>query len=69
MKTFVALVAFLAPAAIMAQTPTTTATGASSTCEAEYIVEDCLNSTQARQEECDSQDYQCQCRAYEAIAT
>lgn len=69
MKTFVALVAFLAPAAIMAQTPTTAATGSASTCEAEYIVEDCLSSTQARQAECGSQDYTCQCRAYEAIAT
>lgn len=69
MKTFVALVAFLAPAAIMAQTPTTTATGSSSTCEADYIVEDCLGSTQARQAECGNQDYSCQCAAYEAIAT
>lgn len=69
MKTFVTLVAFLAPAAIMAQTATTTASGSSSTCEADYIVEDCLNSTQARQAECGSQDYTCQCAAYEAIAT
>ncbi|POS77526.1 hypothetical protein DHEL01_v204077 [Diaporthe helianthi] len=69
MKSFFALVAFLAPAAIMAQTPTTPATGASSTCEADYIVEDCLNSTKARQAECAPNDYTCQCRAYEAIAT
>lgn len=69
MKTFVALVAFLAPAAIMAQTPTTTATGSSSTCEADYIVEDCLGSTEARAGECDSQDYSCLCAAYQAVAT
>lgn len=69
MKTFVSLIAFLAPVAIMAQTATTTASSSSSTCEAEYIVENCLTSTQARQEECGSQDYTCQCAAYEAIAT
>lgn len=69
MKTFVTLVAFLAPAAVLAQTATTTATSSSSTCEADYIVEDCLTSTQARQAECGNQDYTCQCAAYEAIAT
>ncbi|KAG6359129.1 hypothetical protein INS49_012649 [Diaporthe citri] len=69
MKTFVTLVALLAPAAVVAQTATTTATSSSSTCEADYIVEDCLTSTQARQAECGSQDYTCQCAAYEAIAT
>ncbi|KAK7722600.1 hypothetical protein SLS64_001137 [Diaporthe eres] len=69
MKTFVTLVAFLAPAAVLAQTATTTATSSSSTCEADYIVEDCLTSTQARQADCGSQDYTCQCAAYQAIAT
>lgn len=69
MKTFVTLVAFLAPAAVLAQTATTTATSSSSTCEADYIVEDCLTSTQARQADCGSQDYSCQCAAYQAIAT
>ncbi|KAH8785331.1 hypothetical protein F5883DRAFT_534759 [Diaporthe sp. PMI_573] len=69
MKSFVTLVAFLAPAAIMAQTATTTATGSSSSCQADFIVEDCLTSTQARQAECGTQDYTCQCAAYQAIAT
>ncbi|KAL1865659.1 hypothetical protein Daus18300_007035 [Diaporthe australafricana] len=69
MKSFVTLVAFLAPAAVLAQTATTTASSSSSTCEADYIVEDCLTSTQARQAECGAQDYSCQCAAYQAIAT
>ncbi|KAJ0107373.1 hypothetical protein J7T55_009337 [Diaporthe amygdali] len=69
MKSFVPLIAFLAPVAIMAQTATTTASSASSTCDADYIVEDCLQSTTARQQDCDSQDYTCQCAAYQAIAT
>lgn len=63
------LAAMLAPAVVLAQTATTTATSSSSTCGADYIVESCLTSTTETQQACGQQDYSCQCAAYQAIAT
>lgn len=68
-STILSLAVLLAPAAVLAQSETTTATSSSSTCEADYIVETCLTTTQSNQENCGQQDYSCQCAAYEAIVT
>lgn len=43
--------------------------GSSSSCEADYIVERCLSTETDKVEACDPTDYDCQCAAYEAIAT
>ncbi|KAK0385068.1 hypothetical protein NLU13_7546 [Sarocladium strictum] len=43
--------------------------GSSSTCEADYIVERCLSTETDKVEACDPTDYDCQCAAYEAVAT
>lgn len=67
--TIFSLAALLAPAVVLAQDATTAAASSSSTCGADYIVESCLTSTTATQQDCGQQDYSCQCAAYEAIAT
>ncbi|KFA66406.1 hypothetical protein S40285_01295 [Stachybotrys chlorohalonatus IBT 40285] len=38
-------------------------------CEADYIVTRCLETEQAKVEECDTLDYDCLCAAHEAVAT
>lgn len=68
-STIISLAVLLAPAAVLAQSETTTATGSSSTCQADYIVETCLTTTQSTQQDCGQQDYSCQCAAYQAIVT
>lgn len=69
-STIFSLAFLLAPAAVLAQTTeTTTAASSSSTCDADYIVEACLTSTESVQEDCGQQDYSCQCNAYQAIVT
>ncbi|KAH8170499.1 hypothetical protein LIA77_09280 [Sarocladium implicatum] len=45
------------------------APAASSSCEADYIVERCLSTEKDKVEACDATDYDCQCAAYEAVAT
>lgn len=67
--TIFSLAALVAPVAVLAQDTTTTAAASSSTCAADYIVETCLTSTEANQEACGTQDYSCQCAAYQAIVT
>lgn len=67
--TIFSLAAILAPAVVLAQTATTTASGSTSSCAADYIVESCLGTEEAKQEACGQQDYSCQCAAYEAIVT
>lgn len=68
-STIFSLAFLLAPAAVLAQTETTTADSSSSTCQADYIVETCLSTTEATQADCGQQDYSCQCAAYQAIVT
>lgn len=67
--TLFSLAALVAPAVVLAADATTTASSSTSTCDADYIVESCLTSTEAVQEACGEQDYSCQCAAYEAIVT
>lgn len=69
-STIFSLAVLLAPAAVLAQaSETTTAADSSSTCQADYIVETCLTTTEATQADCGQQDYSCQCAAYQAIVT
>lgn len=43
--------------------------GSSSSCDADYIVERCLSTETDKVDACDSTDYDCQCAAYQAVAT
>jgi hypothetical protein len=66
---FILSLAVLATA-VTAQT--TSAAGASSTgsaCAADYIVEACLGTTQAKFEACGDNDWNCKCAGQQAIAT
>ncbi|ROV92373.1 hypothetical protein VMCG_09152 [Cytospora schulzeri] len=61
------LAALLAPT--LAQSTTSSAVTSTSSCGAEYIVEQCLTDTESTQKNCDTTDYSCQCAAYQAEAT
>ena len=66
---------FIVPLAILATAvtaQTTTAASSSSTgsaCAADYIVEACLGSTQAKFDSCGDNDWDCKCASYQAIVT
>ncbi|KAI8672568.1 hypothetical protein LRP88_02921 [Fusarium phalaenopsidis] len=71
---FVWSLALLAAAGASAQSSetvaeTAAAPSASSECEAEYIVKRCLETENAKAEDCKGDDWDCLCAAYEAIAT
>ncbi|ROV89043.1 hypothetical protein VSDG_08712 [Cytospora chrysosperma] len=61
------LAAILASA--LAQSTTSSAVTSTSSCAADYIVEQCLTDTQSTQQNCDTTDYSCQCAAYQAEYT
>jgi len=52
-----------------AQSPTVAAAQPSSTCAAEYIVQQCLSSTQAVLTGCATNDFSCMCPAQQAVVT
>ncbi|KUI55438.1 hypothetical protein VP1G_02733 [Cytospora mali] len=56
-------------ASALAQSATSSAVSSTSSCAAEYIVDQCLSDTEARQKQCDTTDYSCQCAAYQAEYT
>ncbi|UPL00904.1 hypothetical protein LCI18_011838 [Fusarium solani-melongenae] len=71
---FVWSLALLAAAGASAQSSetvaeTAAAPSASSECEAEYIVKRCLETENAKAEDCKADDWDCLCAAYEAIVT
>ncbi|KAI1850238.1 hypothetical protein JX265_002134 [Neoarthrinium moseri] len=68
MKSFLVPVAVLA-ATVSAQTTTTSAAAGTSTCAAQNILEQCLQTTEAYLALCDSNDYSCLCDKYIAIMT
>jgi hypothetical protein len=61
------LAAILASA--LAQSTTSSAVTSTSSCAADYIVEQCLTDTQSTQQNCATTDYSCQCAAYQAEYT
>ncbi|KAF4466145.1 phospholipase d1 [Fusarium albosuccineum] len=69
---FVWSLALLAAAGTYAQSVTDTEASAptsSDACDAEYIVKRCLETENAKAEDCKGDDWDCLCAAYEAIAT
>ncbi|KAF9882145.1 hypothetical protein CkaCkLH20_00181 [Colletotrichum karsti] len=58
----------LLAAAVAAQT-TAVSSGGTVKCDAENIVETCLQSENAKVQACSPTDYDCQCAAYQAVAT
>jgi cobalamin biosynthesis Mg chelatase CobN len=57
---------FLIPLAIFAISGASAATKA---CEAQYILDRCLVTEKVKVDDCGALDYDCQCAAYQAIAT
>jgi cobalamin biosynthesis Mg chelatase CobN len=57
---------FLIPLTIFAISGASAATKA---CEAQYILDRCLTTEKVKVEECGALDYDCQCAAYQAVAT
>ncbi|PNP79645.1 hypothetical protein FNYG_06991 [Fusarium nygamai] len=69
MKFLWSLALFAAAAAAQSSTDSGAAPSASSECEAEYIVKRCLETENAKVEDCKANDWDCLCAAYEAVAT
>lgn len=56
-------------ATIITSSTTMSAVYANPTCDADYIVDQCLALTTITQENCDISDFACQCTSYQAIDT
>ncbi|KAF4497001.1 CFEM domain containing protein [Fusarium agapanthi] len=69
MKFLWSLALFAAAASAQSSTDSGAAPSASSECEAEYIVKRCLETENAKVQDCKSNDWDCLCAAYEAVAT
>ncbi|KAF5620999.1 phospholipase d1 [Fusarium sp. NRRL 52700] len=69
MKFLWSLALFAAAASAQSSTDSGAAPSASSECEAEYIVKRCLETENAKVQDCKSNDWDCLCASYEAVAT
>ncbi|KFH41700.1 hypothetical protein ACRE_075880 [Hapsidospora chrysogenum ATCC 11550] len=70
MKFFLPLAALAAGVAAQSTSaPTARPSSGSDDCLADYILNRCLETEMPKAEACDINDYECQCAAYEAIAT
>ncbi|KAM0557142.1 hypothetical protein ACHAPJ_005405 [Fusarium lateritium] len=70
MKFLWSLALFAAAASAQSSTGSDAASpSASGECEAEYIVKRCLETENAKVEDCKANDWDCLCAAYEAVAT
>ncbi|KAF5703822.1 phospholipase d1 [Fusarium mundagurra] len=69
MKFLWSLALFAAAASAQSSTDSGAAPSASSECEAEYIVKRCLETENAKVEDCKTNDWDCLCASYEAVAT
>ncbi|KAG9502752.1 hypothetical protein J7337_005586 [Fusarium musae] len=69
MKFLWSLALFAAAASAQSSTDSGAAPSASSECEADYIVKKCLETENAKVEDCKANDWDCLCAAYEAVAT
>ncbi|KAH7223550.1 hypothetical protein BKA60DRAFT_265067 [Fusarium oxysporum] len=69
MKFLWSLALFAAAASGQSSTDSGAAPSASSECEAEYIVKRCLETENAKVQDCKSNDWDCLCASYEAVAT
>ncbi|KAH6899989.1 hypothetical protein B0T10DRAFT_600317 [Thelonectria olida] len=66
---FILSLAVFAAAGVSAVSTTASAASSSSSCDADYIVTQCLETTTDQANDCKTTDYDCLCSAYQAVAT